>query len=243
MSAREPLLRTVPITELRPTQITVGMREVEAKRRAWRAKAEASDGWASDAKAGRDKAGGDKAGGDKAGRHKAGRDKAGRDKAGAFLGTHMIPVILGPKRQNYVIDHHHLCRALFEEGQEGVLVNVVANLQRLEPDAFWFNMDCRGWMHPFDEDGVRRGYGDVPKSIMELRDDPFRSLAGELRLAGGYAKDTTPFSEFLWADFLRRRLKAKAVVADFDTALAQALNMAKSGDADFLPGWCGAVAR
>ena len=29
---REPLLTTVAITDLRPTQITVGMREVKAKR-------------------------------------------------------------------------------------------------------------------------------------------------------------------------------------------------------------------
>ena len=209
MTVREPLLQTVPIQELRPTQITVGMREVEAKRRAWRARAEAKN----------------------------------VNKAGNFLGTHLVPVIRGPKGHNYVIDHHHLCRALIEEGQDCVLVTVVADLQRLEPDAFWFNMDCRGWMHPFDEEGLRRGYPDIPKVITDLRDDPFRSLAGELRLAGGCAKDTTPFSEFLWADFLRRRLKLKAVVADFDTALVQALNMARSGDADFLPGWCGAVAR
>jgi hypothetical protein len=40
-----------------------------------------------------------------------------------------------------------------------------------------------------------------------LIDDPFRSLADELRRAGGFAKDTTPFSEFLWTDFLRRRVK------------------------------------
>ena len=33
---REPLLKPVPITELRPTQITVGMREVKAKRKYWR---------------------------------------------------------------------------------------------------------------------------------------------------------------------------------------------------------------
>jgi hypothetical protein len=30
---------------------------------------------------------------------------------------------------------------------------------------------------------------------MQLQDDPFRSLAGELRRAGGFAKDTTPYSE------------------------------------------------
>jgi hypothetical protein len=42
---------------------------------------------------------------------------------------------------------------------------------------------------------------DLPKTVAGLIDDPFRSLAGELRRAGGFAKDTTPFSEFLWADF------------------------------------------
>ena len=60
---------------------------------------------------------------------------------------------------------------------------------------------------------------------------------------GGFAKETTPFSEFLWADFLRRRMKRKAVEADFDAALQQALGFAKSAEADYLPGWCGAVAR
>ncbi len=205
MTIRDPLLHPVPIADLRPTQITVGMREVEAKRRAWAAKS--------------------------------------ADKGATFLGTHMVPVIVGPKGRNYVIDHHHLCRALLEEGQDTVAVTVVADLQRLEPDSFWFMMDNRGWMHPFDENGVRQGYDAIPKAMADLKDDPFRSLAGELRLAGGYAKDTTPFSEFLWADFLRHRLKARAVSTDFDTALATALNMAKSGDADHLPGWCGAVAR
>ena len=53
-------------------------------------------------------------------------------------------------------------------------------------------------------------------------DDPFRSLAGELRRAGGFAKDTTLFSEFLWADFLRRRIKRKAVDRDFDHAIEKA---------------------
>ena len=72
-----------------------------------------------------------------------------------------------------------------------------------------------------------------------LVDDPFRSLAGELRRAGGYAKDTTPFSEFIWADFLRRRMKRKLVEKDFERAIEKALQLAKSEDAGYLPGWCG----
>jgi len=72
-----------------------------------------------------------------------------------------------------------------------------------------------------------------------MEDDPYRSLAGELRFAGGYAKDTTPFSEFLWADALRRRVDSKTIKDDPDTALEQALAFAKSSAASYLPGWCG----
>jgi hypothetical protein len=201
VTVREPLLHPVPIEDLRPTQITVGMREVEEKRQRW-------------------------------------REYKGEKKR-EFLGKHMIPVILGPKQRPYVIDHHHLARALLDEGEKHVLVTVVADLRALEPDAFWVVLDHRGWVHPYDEDGQRRGFRAIPKSVGDLLDDPFRSLAGELRRAGGFAKETTPFSEFLWADFLRRRMNRKAVQKDFAKAMEKALALAKSQEAHYLPGWCG----
>lgn len=202
VNPREPRLNPVAILDLRPTQITVGMREVEAKRKHWRSQ----------------------------------DDEA---KAAAFLGQHMIPVILGPKKRHYVIDHHHLSRALHEEGVKQILVTVVADYSHLETDCFWFVLDNRNLMHPFDADGRRRPYDDIPRSVADLVDDPYRSLAGELRRLGGYAKDTTPFSEFLWADFLRRRLKRKAIENDFEAALEEALKLAKGQEAVYLPGWCG----
>ena len=203
MSVREPRLTPVKILDLRPTQITVGMREVKAKRKHWR--------------------------------------DIGKHKDDEFLGKHMIPVILGPKERHYVIDHHHLALALHEEGVKDVAVTVISNLSKLDNDAFWFNMDNHNWMHPFDDDGRRRSYKDIPREITGLVDDPFRSLAGELRRAGGFAKDTTPFSEFIWADFLRRRMKRKLVERDFERAMERALQLAKTVDADYLPGWCGPV--
>jgi hypothetical protein len=102
-------------------------------------------------------------------------------------------------------------------------------------------MDNRDWTHPFDADGRRRPYSDMPKAVDKLIDDPYRSLAGELRRAGGFAKDPTPFSEFLCADFLRRRMKRKVVETNFDAALEKALQLAKSIDANYLPGWCGPI--
>ncbi len=207
MRIRDPLLDTVDPATLRPTQITVGLREVKAKRRAWRD-----------------------------------RDES-KKSAAHFLGSHLVPVIRGPGDKLYVTDHHHLVRALMEEGQETVAITTIADLSHLPKDSFWFVLDNRGWMHPFDADGRRCSIDAIPKSIADLVDDPFRSLAGELRLQGGYAKDTTPFSEFLWADFLRHRMKSRSVADDFDAAVAQALTLAKLEEASYLPGWCGPVSR
>ena len=165
--------------------------------------------------------------------------RRGDRKAGAFLGKHMIPVVLGPKAIPYVVDHHHLARALHDEGVRDVLVTVMADLSRLKRDAFWVVLDHRGWVHPYDARGRRQSPEDIPRAVKDLVDDPFRSLAGALRRAGGFAKDTTPFSEFLWADFLRRRMKRGALERDFAAGIRRALKLARGPEADYLPGWCG----
>lgn len=72
-----------------------------------------------------------------------------------------------------------------------------------------------------------------------MKDDPYRSLAGEVRRAGGYAKDTTPYSEFLWADFLRRCIDEKLIEHHFESAVAEAIDLSASQRAAYLPGWCG----
>jgi hypothetical protein len=155
-----------------------------------------------------------------------------------LLGRHMVPVILGPREERYLIDHHHLARALHDEGIESLFVTVVADFHKLDEHDFWNMMEFHAWTHPYDGKGRRRDYRDLPKTIKDLEDDPFRSLAGQLRAIGGFAKDTTPFSEFVWADFLRRRIKPKDVRKDFASALQSALEFAKSAEANYLPGWC-----
>jgi len=166
------------------------------------------------------------------------RERAEKD-GPEFLGRHTVPVLKGPKNALYVIDHHHLARALFDEQVETIAVAVVADLSGLKRSEFWSLCDNRGWCHPYDEEGERRGFEDIPKTIDALKDDPFRSLAGSLRRAGGYAKETVPFTEFIWADFMRRRIKRKLVETDFGTAMTKALALARSDAAQHLPGWCG----
>ena len=161
------------------------------------------------------------------------------DDLAKFLAAHMVPIIIGLKGEPYLIDHHHLARALHEEGLKSVFVTVIADLSRLPADHFWNMMAFHSWVHPYDSKGRRRPYSELPKTVKSMEDDPYRSLAGELRAMGGFAKDSSPFSEFLWADFLRPRIKAKAIKADFEAALTKALALAKTGEADYLPGWSG----
>src|ERR1700712_4417313 len=139
----EPVLLPVPILSLRPTQITVGLREVAQKRAAIRA--------------------------------------LGGEHWPDYLGHHAIPVVLGPKQRHYILDNHHLTLALHLEGLTQVLVTPTADLSRLTKPMFWRYMDSRNWLHPFDADGVRQPYDAIPKSVADLADDPYRSLAGAIR--------------------------------------------------------------
>jgi hypothetical protein len=178
--------------------------------------------------------------GEVAERRKRWRELKKRDRE-AFLARHMIPVIRGPKDRGYIVDHHHLALALHQEGVKEVPVTVFVDLHKLEPDEFWFTLDVRGWTFPFDARGKRHPRNKIPKTVEGLQDDPYRSLAGEIRRLGGFSKDTTPFSEFLWAEFLRRRIPHAIVDKNFAKALEQSYGLARSKDADYLPGWCGPV--
>ena len=197
--AQDVHLTAVGITNLFPTQMTVGMREVAIKRNRWR--------------------------------------KKNRDETGNYLKTHQIPVIFGPGARPYLIDRHHLLLALHEEGVREVPVSIVANMSGFSFGEFWTALESRNWTHPFDDEGQRCSYDDMPASVNELIDDPFRSLAGAVKRADGYAKDKSPFSEFRWADFLRQRITRELIERDFGRALALAMDLAQTTEAVALPGW------
>ncbi len=198
---RDPTINEIDIAALRPTQMTVGLHEVAAKRREWR---EAKD--------------------------------SARLK---ILGGHAVPTVLGPKGRYYVVDHHHLARALLDEGEKTLQVYILGDLSKVDKTGFWTMLDNSGWCHAYDHKGRRCELSDIPKSLADMKDDPYRSLAGQLRRSGGFAKTDKPFSEFIWADFLRRRVDEDVVKTDFASALVQALELAKTKDARYLPGWCG----
>ena len=156
-----------------------------------------------------------------------------------LLESHWFPAVLGPRSRNFIVDHHHLGLALHEEGVKSVKLLVLDDLSYLAPTIFWRVMEQRAWVHPFDDKGARQPYTDIPTRLTDLRDDPYRSLAGMLRTAGGYAKDSSPFAEFLWADYLRPHVTRAQIRKDLALALREAQGLAKSPLARYLPGWSG----
>ena len=205
-NTREPVLQPIPILELRPTQMTVGMREVKEKRKRLR------EYW---------------------------KEHKSRKKQGEFLGKHMIPVVLGPDKRYYVVDHHHLARALHDEGVKDIIVTVIGDLSMVEREAFWGVMDNKRWVYPYDAKGERRHFKDLPKSVTRPQGrsvpQPRRRIAAGRRLCQGHhAVQRIPVGGFPAPQDV-----AQERGGPFHEGHGKGLALAKSKDAIYLPGWCG----
>src|SRR5664279_6461093 len=93
-----------------------------------------------------------------------------------------IPHVIGPGKRIYIVDHHHMVRALWSlDIREAVLVDQLADWSDLEIGPFWRKMESKGYCWPIDADGNRRPYAAIPHHISELTDNVWRSLARRVR--------------------------------------------------------------
>jgi len=154
-----------------------------------------------------------------------------------FIIARPICIVLGPKGNAYVIDHHHLGLALIRENYETAPMDVADDFSGYTLRNFWKKMEALHFVHPYDANGKPQPLADLPAKMTELKDDIYRSLAGFVREAGGYDKVPTPFAEFLWADYFRAHISKKHVIAHFHKALEHALKLAHHPEASYLPGF------
>jgi len=154
-----------------------------------------------------------------------------------YLADHPIPAVFGPGGTLHITDHHHLARALWEARIESGVFLIEADFTELHPQAFWVEMATRQWVHPIDAEGKRHDVDALPEHVKQLVDDPYRSLAGYVRDAGGYTKTGTAFAEFLWADFFRHRVRIGPGRGGFEAAVRTALGLAHEPEARRLPGF------
>lgn len=157
----------------------------------------------------------------------------------ALLKSKPIPGVIGPGNVFYIIDHHHLARALHESGIDTSHCNVLEDYSSLSKDKFWNVMSDKKWVYPYDENGKGPWpYADIPDHVESLKDDPYRSLAGAVEKKGGYNKTTTPFAEFLWADYLRTVVPNEQFIkSDFKVIVHEAFMYVHDASASSLPGY------
>jgi len=91
------------------------------------------------------------------------------------------PVVIGPGGIFYITDHHHLARALYDMREATTYCIIVNNLSDAELDDFWKQMEDNNEVYLKDQNGNVLTPQDLPTSVKDLGDDPFRSLAGAVR--------------------------------------------------------------
>jgi hypothetical protein len=172
---------------------------------------------------------------DKRARLEALKKKEQRD----LMEQHPIPAVWGPDGKLYITDHHHLGRAASEADVDTGFFFILGDFTKCPIAQFWPRMSQNQWAHPVDQNGKPCGFEAIPDHLEKLIDDPYRSLAGYVRDAGGYEKTATAFAEFQWADFFRPRVKIGPTREDFTSSVAIALKLAASPEAANLPGYKG----
>ena len=153
-----------------------------------------------------------------------------------FLTWRVFSGVLGPDGAVYVIDDHHIARALGDEAVETCIVAIQHDLSNVIPDRFWIAMERQGFVHPVDASGRRRAFASIPRLLAQLEDDPYRTLAVNVRDNGGCSWEGAA-AEILWANFLRPRVPAAVLAASTEEALRIALTEVRSEAARRLPGW------
>jgi hypothetical protein len=207
------------LSELHPTQASVGMAEVRFKAEKLKDKIQR---------------------------------RSGRDILSYLLKHNKLePIVIGPGGIFYITDHHHLARALYEVGETTTCCNIVNNLSDTKPDDFWKYMENNNEVYLKDRNGNAITPHELPTSVKDLSNDPFRSLAGEVREACGFEKGDKGSSgedylEFRWADYLRAHwaqtgIAAEDIDTNLDSATDAALRLAAQKEARNLPGYTGKI--
>lgn len=150
-----------------------------------------------------------------------------------------IPVVIAPDGSYWLVDRHHLTKALWQQGVKDARVKVIGRLQ--DKANFWSQMQNNHWAWLKDEKGQPLTPEQLPTSIDKLPDYPYRTLAGLLQNAGYFRKDKQVyFVEFAWASWLGKQMQWMPVDrANLAARLQQAKRLACGSDAKALPGYPG----
>jgi len=158
----------------------------------------------------------------------------------AYLVRKAAPAYLAPDGRYYIVDHHHTSRALYEAKLplHQYPIEVIKDLRDLSMNDFFDYLKSNNRLYLYDNGQGPLDPLTLPQHIWNLSNDPYRSLSGEVRNAGGYDKVNIYFLEFLWADYFRRKIPLKdGDEAEINNVLPLAIKMAHDPKASQMPGY------
>ncbi|MCR9205598.1 MAG: hypothetical protein NXH75_13525, partial [Halobacteriovoraceae bacterium] len=125
-----------------------------------------------------------------------------------YLKKKKAPAYLGPDGRYYIFDRHHTSRALYEANVSFTMfyIDVLKDCSHLTMNEFFTLLSQENKLYLYDN-GVLKTPNELPLTIFDLSNDPYRSLSWMVREEGGFKKVDVPFLEFMWADFLRAKIK------------------------------------
>lgn len=177
-------------------------------------------------------------------RIKAAKIEKDPEKQKEKLKSDPIKVVRGPGRELFVTDHHHGARAWLEAGYVKGFCVIQDEKLPSEPTQFWAQLNKRNLVRLADRNGEPISPDSLPKAIVLLPDDPYRTLAYLVRKKDGFCRGLMAqreFAEFVWADWLRQRveLPPSKVETAPEEVLPAALELVESPAAAGQPGYRG----
>jgi hypothetical protein len=148
-------------------------------------------------------------------------------------------VVKAPNGKYYIVDGHHLVRALSNLRVKEIEVHLRKDWSDLESmEEFWEKMEENEWAYLKDETGRPRSPRSLPSNVRKLKDDPYRSLAWYVKKSGAFEKTEIPFAEFAWAEFFRKHITLEGKSdEEFRKAVKKAIRLARKHRAEDLPGY------
>jgi hypothetical protein len=170
------------------------------------------------------------------------RSKPG--KACQKIASDPIKVIRGPEGALFITDHHHGADAWRLAERPFALCEIADRAPPLSDGQFWSDLKKDHLVRLNDADGKSITPEELPSSLAQMPDDPYRSLAWRLRKEDGFCRanmQQVEFAEFVWADWLRMQpeLPLDEVRASAAKTLPIALALVRGPRAKDIPGYVG----
>jgi len=159
-----------------------------------------------------------------------------------FLKKKVIPVWIGPDQRLYLLDRHHTTLAISKlnipKSEKRIIVEVVQDFSDLSRSQFYEKLEKVAYLSMTGRG--RLPVEDLPQSLDQLRNDPYRSLSTFARESKCYKKVKVNYLEFIWANYFYRqgvKLKPTSELVDYRKNLKFALTRCHIKEASNLPGF------